>query len=98
MLIGINGKNQIKQLRDITDVTLKIIKLDELEEKYCFKGWADTKILCYCYNKTEYGVSIYPYIPTTIIEKIEQDNEKIIAQNELIEINTGAIDFIIMNF
>lgn len=76
MLIGINNLYQIKQIREITDTSLTQIELDETNELYPFKNWSDTRILCYCYKQTEQGISIYPYIDTNIIEKLEQQEEE----------------------
>lgn len=95
MIIGINDRYQIKQVREITDNNLIIIELDETSEFYPFINWNDTKILCYCYKQTEQGLSIYPYIPTNIIEKIEQDNEKIAVQKEQLEMTNATVDIIL---
>ena len=78
MKIGINNLYQIKQIKDITDASLTVIEFDELAEFYPFKDWTDTKMLCYCYKDDGQSVSVYPYIDTNIIEKIEADNAKIL--------------------
>jgi len=96
MKIGINELYQIKQMREIIDTSLTVIELDELATSYPFKGWSDTKILCYCYKDTGEGLSIYPYIDTNIIEKIETDNEKIKQLNEQLSNTQEAVDFLIM--
>lgn len=97
MLIGINDQYQIKQIRDITDTSLIKIEIDEMSVDYPFKNWSDTKILCYCYKQTENGISIYPYIPTNIIEKIEQDNVKILEQKEQLAITNSTVDSILID-
>lgn len=76
MLIGVNKQYQIKQIRDITDTSLTVIELDETLETYPFKGWADAKILCYCYKKTGYAISVYPFINTNVIEKLEKQEKE----------------------
>lgn len=93
MKIGINNLYQIKQLNEITDMSLAVIELEETSEKYPFNGWSDTKILCYCYKQDENGTSVYPYIDTNIIEKIDADNEKILktsADLDYVAIMTGV--------
>lgn len=92
MLIGINNIYQIKQIRDINDTSLTVIELDETDQLYPFKGWSDAKILCYCYKQTDNVVSIYPYIPTNIVEKIEADNMKILQQ-EVAGTNAMVLEF-----
>lgn len=87
MIIGINEKKQIKQVREITDETLLAINLDETSESYPFKGWADEKILCYCYDDNGKSVSVYPYIDINIIEKIDD-----MAMRNLI--NRADIDYV----
>ena len=71
MRIGINSLYQIKQMREITDLSLTVIELDETAYEYPFKGYSDTKILCYCYKADETGLSVYPYIDTNLIEKFD---------------------------
>lgn len=71
MIIGINDQHQIKQIREVTDETLTQIALDEEAESYPFKGFSDIRVLCYCYKKDEHGFSVYPYIDTNVIEKLE---------------------------
>lgn len=93
MNIGINGNYQIKQIRDITDITLTIFELNEIDELYPFKNWSDAKILCYCYKVDDCGISVYPYIDTNIIEKIDEDNAKLLqhrADIDYISIMTGV--------
>lgn len=80
MKIGINSAYKIKQIRDITDPTLTVIELDETTPEYPFKGWSDTRILCYCYKDIGQGIEIYPYIDTNVIEKLEVENEKLLKQ------------------
>lgn len=96
MKIGINELYQIKQIREITDTSLTTIELDETAENYPFKGWSDTKILCYCYKADENGTSIYPYIDTNLIEKIEMDNAKILQLQSEVESTQEVIDFMLM--
>ena len=93
MKIGINEAFQIKQIGEITDNNLIVIELDETSEAYIFRGWSDTRILCYCYEATENGVSIYPYIDINIIEKMEADSAKISqnrADTDYLAIMTGV--------
>ena len=87
MIIGINEKKQIKQVRQITDESLLVVELDETSEIYPFKGWSDEKILCYCYNDNGKSVSVYPYIDTNIIEKIDD-----MAKRNLL--NRADIDYV----
>lgn len=89
MLIGVNKSNQIKQIKEITDVTLTIIELDETAETYPFKGWSDTKILCYCYKAGGNGMSIYPYVDTNIIDKLEAEHDRSVK-------NRSDIDYIVI--
>ncbi len=92
MNIGTNSLNQIKQVGEISDPNLLIITLDENSESYPFKGWSDTKILCYCYQQTVHGVSVYPYIDPNIIEKIESDNDKILQARADIDFIAIMVD------
>lgn len=92
MIIGINDKNQIKQIRDITDASLTVVELDEAAESYPFRGWSDTKILCYCYRQDSNVISIYPYIDINIIEKIESDNAKIVQARADIDFIAIMVD------
>lgn len=71
MRIGINGQHEIKQIGDITDLTLAIIELDEIQENYPFHGWSNARILCYCYRNNINSISIYPYVDTVAIERID---------------------------
>lgn len=88
MKIGINTLHQIKQVREITDASLTILELDESSESYPFKGWSDTRILCYCYKVSEDGVSVYPYIDTNIIERLEGAE----SQNEMLMMALAELD------
>lgn len=88
MKIGINSLHQIKQVREITDENLTIIELDESNEFYPFKGWSDIRILCYCYNVSEGGVSVYPYIDTNIIERLEGAE----SQSEMLMLALDELD------
>jgi hypothetical protein len=93
MIIGVNSQNQIKQVREITDTTLILVELDENLETYPFKDWSDTRILCYCYKQVGNVVSIYPYINTDIIEKLEEDDIRILqtrADIDYLSIMTGV--------
>lgn len=87
MVIGINNRNEIKQVKNITDSSLTVIDLDETALDYPFNGWSETKILCYCYESSDKGVSIYPYIDSNIIEKIELSDKETSK-------NRADIDFI----
>lgn len=93
MKIGINEYYQIKQIREITDTTLIIIDVDEDSFSYPFYGWSDNRILSYCYKKTKGGLSIYPYIDTNIIEKIEQQEGERLKLQAIIDtmLTGGAI-------
>lgn len=88
MKIGINALHQIKQVREITDENLTILELDESSEFYPFKGWSDTRILCYCYKVSDGGVSVYPYIDTNIIERFEGAE----SQNEMLMMALAELD------
>lgn len=88
MRIGINSLYQIKQMREITDENLTILELDESREFYPLKGWSDTRILCYCYKVSEGGVSVYPYIDTNIIERLEGAE----SQNEMLMMALAELD------
>lgn len=88
MKIGINSLHQIKQVREITDENLTILELDESSEFYPFKGWGDTRILCYCYKVSEVGVSVHPYIDTNIIERLEGAE----SQNEMLMMALAELD------
>ena len=89
MKIGINNKYQIKQIGDITNEKLTVIELDETAENYPFKNWSKTKILCYCYKAENNCVSVYPYIDTNIVEKLETNAKEL-------EITQGALNDLIM--
>ena len=88
MKIGINHHHQIKQVREITDENLTILELDESSEFYPFKGWSDTRILCYCYKVLDDGMSVYPYIDTNIIERLEGAE----SQNEMLMLALAELD------
>ena len=88
MKIGINSLHQIKQVREIIDANLTILELDESSEFYPFKGWSDTRIFCYCYKVSESGVSVYPYIDTNIIERLEGAE----LQNEMLMLAIAELD------
>lgn len=88
MKIGINSLHQIKQVREITDENLTVLELDESSESYPFKGWSDTRILCYCYKVSDGGVSVYPYIDTNIIERLEGAE----SQSEMLMIALAELD------
>jgi hypothetical protein len=96
MKIGVNRLHQIKQIKEITDVTLRQIYIDESSDIYPFKNWPDAKILCYCYKESEQGISIYPYIDTNIIEKIEADSTTINDLTTRLDLAEQALDFMIM--
>lgn len=89
MLIGINQNYQIKQIREITDRTLMKIEFDENDEFYPFKGWNDTRILCYCYKNDGKSTSIYPYVNTEKIKEFE--NEVLNLQAQVIELEFEKI-------
>lgn len=93
MLIGINNQYQIKQIREITDLSLTQIDLDETSEFYPFNNWSDVRMLCYCYKQTEQGLSIYPYVDTNIIGKLEQQEEERLKLQAIIDtmLTGGAI-------
>lgn len=88
MKIGINALHQIKQVREITDANLTILELDESSEFYPFKGWSDTRILCYCYKVSDDGISVYPYIDTNIIERLEGAE----SQSEMLMVALAELD------
>lgn len=93
MKIGINSLCQIKQIREITDTALTIIELDETIGEYPFTGWSDTRILCYCYKADGNGVSVYPYIDTNLIERLDADEER----SSLLKIRTVETETVARN-
>lgn len=89
MKIGVNELHQTKQVREITDTALTIIDLDESADDYQFRGWSDTRLLCYCYVDGGDCISWYPYIDTNIIDKLE-------ANAMTLDIIQGALNDLIM--
>ena len=92
MLIGVNSLHQIKEIHNINDVSLTTVELDENAPNFPFTNWRDTRILCYCYKQTDQGISIYPYIDTNIIEKLEQQEEERVKLQTIIDtMLTGGV-------
>ena len=74
MKIYINSNYEIKAINSTTDETLQEIEVDR---ELVFGTMSDFMILNYCYKPSEYGYSIYPAKDYSILELLDNTENKI---------------------
>lgn len=81
MVIYTNSNNRVVSIDTPVD-DAKAINIDDDE---VFKNFSETRKLCYCYIKTEEGVTFYPAMNLDDIAILERKQEEINNLNSVVD-------------